>query len=330
MESYPQNKPKKYKINIVFNGIITLMKTNLLKILAILLATGGVVVGIAFWINKNVAKNNLSASVLKSFVEKDTDNDGLNDNMESVYGTDYKNPDSDGDGYLDGEEVMSGYDPLKPAPDDKLDTKYVITPRPAAGSIKNLNFTEDLVNKLTQKITDENIIPIKNADGSISLDDTDSAASSNIEDAMSAAIQRSYQEFSLPSIPTDQLNISMDNSADAKKEYSQAILNALKPIINVSVYEIEDGTKSQGDLINLCENTAVELKKIKTPSDAAALHKKQIGLLMIQANVLKSIANMEEDPLKATIAFSQAENINKISEDIFTDLQNLTGNFIRE
>ena len=42
----------------------------------------------------------------------DTDNDGLDDYSESLFGTDPNNPDTDGDGYLDGEEVNNGYNPL--------------------------------------------------------------------------------------------------------------------------------------------------------------------------------------------------------------------------
>jgi uncharacterized protein YciU (UPF0263 family) len=42
----------------------------------------------------------------------DTDNDGLNDADEVIYGTDMNNPDSDGDGYLDGDEVENGYNPM--------------------------------------------------------------------------------------------------------------------------------------------------------------------------------------------------------------------------
>lgn len=43
----------------------------------------------------------------------DTDNDGLEDYMESYYNTDPNNPDTDGDGYKDGDEVKNGYDPTK-------------------------------------------------------------------------------------------------------------------------------------------------------------------------------------------------------------------------
>ena len=45
---------------------------------------------------------------------KDSDNDGLIDELEKIYGTDPNNPDTDGDGFKDGEEVEKGYNPTGP------------------------------------------------------------------------------------------------------------------------------------------------------------------------------------------------------------------------
>jgi hypothetical protein len=50
----------------------------------------------------------------------DSDQDGLSNEEERLYKTDPQKRDTDGDGYSDGVEVKSGYDPLKPAPGDKL------------------------------------------------------------------------------------------------------------------------------------------------------------------------------------------------------------------
>lgn len=55
----------------------------------------------------------------------DFDQDGLSNDEEKVYGTDSKIADTDGDGYSDGAEVRTGYDPLKPAPGDKLIADHV-------------------------------------------------------------------------------------------------------------------------------------------------------------------------------------------------------------
>ncbi len=43
----------------------------------------------------------------------DSDNDGLPDLEEKIYGTNPHNPDTDGDGFLDGQEVANLYNPLK-------------------------------------------------------------------------------------------------------------------------------------------------------------------------------------------------------------------------
>jgi len=56
----------------------------------------------------------------------DSDCDGLTNAEEKLYGTDPNNPDTDGDGYSDGVEVKSGYDPLKPAPGDKIATEKIL------------------------------------------------------------------------------------------------------------------------------------------------------------------------------------------------------------
>ena len=59
-------------------------------------------------------RNEISAAIEaapKADAEIDSDNDGLSDAEEIIYGTDINNPDSDGDGYLDGDEVRGGYNP---------------------------------------------------------------------------------------------------------------------------------------------------------------------------------------------------------------------------
>ena len=78
----------------------------------------------------------------------DSDNDGLKDWEEKLWGTDPNNPDTDGDGVKDGEELKQGRDPLKPGPDDKLAQFQSLPkePEPTFSSPKNL--TEELARQL--------------------------------------------------------------------------------------------------------------------------------------------------------------------------------------
>ncbi len=293
------------------------MKKELLKIFSTLLLTGAIVLCVILYIGKSEDPN-LQSSLLKSFAEQDTDHDGLSDNMESIYGTDSNNPDTDGDGYLDGEEVMSGYDPLKPAPNDKLGVHYTITPRPAAGSIQNLNLTSDLIDKLTKKVVNEEIRP-KQDGNVVSIQDATS-----VDEALEAAVLRSYQEFSLPNIPTDQLNITLENSSEVLAEYARQMAGALS---KVETDPMENLKNDLGEIVfedvQACEEAAAVMKTIKIPSDAVALHKKQIGKLVVQANILKALMNIREDPLKANIAFSKIEDLNKWEIEIMEGIKNL-------
>jgi hypothetical protein len=54
-----------------------------------------------------------SSSTSQDF-EKDTDNDGLPDQVELMYGTNPNKADTDGDGFKDGEEVEKGFNPNGP------------------------------------------------------------------------------------------------------------------------------------------------------------------------------------------------------------------------
>lgn len=88
------------------------------------------VIGIAGWLiynsnNKSDVTDQLFSGVpskqeqvikkdQEDLKNKDTDNDGLNDQYEiDIYNTNPNNPDTDGDGYLDGEEVRNGYSPTE-------------------------------------------------------------------------------------------------------------------------------------------------------------------------------------------------------------------------
>lgn len=71
-------------------------------------------------------KNNYSPHQSKlKMKETDYDQDGLNDKLERLLGTDLGNADIDGDGYLDGEEVFKGFDPKNPKKEARMKGKII-------------------------------------------------------------------------------------------------------------------------------------------------------------------------------------------------------------
>jgi hypothetical protein len=78
----------------------------------------------------------------------DFDRDGVSNGEESSYGTDPTNSDTDHDGYSDGVEIESGYNPLVPAPGDRI---------VQADAPKQIVATQSQTNNVTQKVA-ENVV----------------------------------------------------------------------------------------------------------------------------------------------------------------------------
>lgn len=89
---------------------------------------------------------------------QDTDQDGLSNEEEKVYGTDPNESDTDHDGYTDATELKSGYNPLKPAPGDKLidqentDTKSLASTTNTASSETKPATEENLTQDVSEKV----------------------------------------------------------------------------------------------------------------------------------------------------------------------------------
>jgi len=82
---------------------------------------------------------------------EDFDRDGLSNSEEEMLGTDAKKADTDGDGYSDGVEVESGYNPLIPAPGDRImkeKTPIVISPIQSHTTNITKKISEDVVSYL--------------------------------------------------------------------------------------------------------------------------------------------------------------------------------------
>lgn len=243
---------------------------------------------------------------------KDSDNDGLMDWQETTWQTDPCKPDTDGDGYLDGEEVASGYNPTMAAPNDELPDRDPTKPR----SVPH-NLTIALAGSLREKITDQGMESISDA-----LDPSSISTSNRIVNtAIQQVISQAMAEFSLPHIPDEEIIISADNSQAAIQFYAGKIVEAINQWEAKSSIDQGNLFESESELfyyaiqnrdfteidkyIKFYQGAAEELKQILVPADLKDIHKEQIGIFWVTANIFRAIKQIDQDPLKTNLALEQ-------------------------
>lgn len=134
----------------------------------------------------------------------DTDQDGLSDSEETAYGTNASDPDSDNDGYSDGVEVKSGYDPLKPAPGDRITSP--LSNKNEGGQ------TEGLTESVSEAIS--KFISSKEAGQSVSINEINDLVSGSIGDKIGPTINFD----TLPKIDSATLKIKKQDYKDLSDE----------------------------------------------------------------------------------------------------------------
>ena len=172
--------------------------------------------------------DNTAASKEICNISVDSDCDGLTNAEEQLYGTDAKNPDTDGDGYSDGVEIKSGYDPLKPAPDDKLLNlnKHTSTDNLATTSLEQqVSMTDDVIQKIQGFIK-------SNGNKNISTTDIQSL----MDDTLIEKSGKPIQWDTLPNIDSAQLKILNQSYPSLNAEERKAKLqeDAAKYIITIA------------------------------------------------------------------------------------------------
>jgi len=242
---------------------------------------------------------------------KDSDNDGLKDWQEiQLYKTDPCKQDSDGDGYFDGEEAASGYDPAKKAPGDELPGTMPKSPRPLPN-----NLTIALQQKLSEQLRQDKISPI-DASGNL-LSSQELEQFPGVQQAVWEVTQHKDQIFAPEPINDSELKISNDNRPSAIALYTKKIGEALtrqsskiidseKTEAQVFLEAVQNNNFSE---LNLAladhQNIYQKFKEVTVPSDFLELHKQQLNILSSLIIVYQSIANVQADPLKATLALQQ-------------------------
>lgn len=281
---------------------------------------------------------------------QDSDQDGLSDEEEKLYGTDPHRADTDGDGYSDGAEVKSGYDPTKPAPGDKIVTDAA--PKTASSQNQNgsgqANSQGEPVN-LT-KLVSQKVAEISQSsnpeDQQMSLDELQSM----VGDSMNSA--NSFSADSLPAIDKKDLKIKKQNygpsdSDKAKEKKKEDFINYIaavgyimssnspEPVTSISDMTsvstsitqkivsalVNRDSQSLEDLNKSGDKMFAQLKEVEIPEELVDTHVKALRFALYAKELEKYVPENPTDPLGDIANFGKIEAFISVLSQFIDDVQ---------
>jgi hypothetical protein len=245
----------------------------------------------------------------------DSDQDGLSNEEERLYKTDPQKRDTDGDSYSDGVEVQSGYDPLKPAPGDKIFNAGEQEQVNEEGGEKKENLTADLSQEIASVINQNT-----SAGEEITLDELD--------ERVNELLSGKGAEVVLPPIDVKGLkvknpvskNLSDEDRKEKEKEQAVKYLTAMAYIFAnnapqkftneeelATSMSLMSGqimsslsSKNQELITSLADNgreTLKQAKDVEVPDHMLPLHIKALQLAEYAISLESEVKAREADPL---------------------------------
>lgn len=265
----------------------------------------------------------------KQAVFQDSDKDGLSDDEEKVYGTDPANADSDGDSYSDGVEVRSGYDPMKPAPGDRLaspDAPKVL----GESSVDDSNMTSKLSEKLTNFIKEN-----EGKEGEMSVEDLDNIIQSALGDKISTDESVSFDESLIKVKKQDYSSLSEEERKQKEEEdarsYFKAVLYVLVSNIPGEIASEEDLSYFFEDLVaqtkahiegsaayrdgyftDLADRGKIvrdQINSIEVPESLLDLHKEGLQLMAQALNLEEAVTIDQDDQIGLIVNISKIQAV---------------------
>jgi len=245
----------------------------------------------------------------------DTDNDGLEDWEELLWGTDKDAPDTDGDGTPDGIEVSSGRNPTIPAPGDTFVIK-TLTPSVQISSSSSKNQTQ------TQLFSEAFITTYLNSKivGGSFIEQVDT-----------------FTALAIPNIAPisahnkNELKLSDAKNPAAAHAYGNAVGSVLKKnkpgtenelVVMLKALQNKDteGLGSLNTTADAYDANARDLLLIVVPPEQADEHILLIHAFLLVARDIRYMAGFYEDPLTGLAGI---ESYFKTSEELLASISNL-------
>lgn len=274
-----------------------------------------------FSTGKNNQKDSVSPDsglkqVANLIAEKDSDNDGLKDWEEPLWGTDPQKSDTDGDKTNDGDEIKTNRDPLKPAPNDIRQETAKQTG--VATSTEEITATDKFSRELFARY-------LAFKQGGEALDQK----SQDI--IISSMLAETQLDIKAPIHSSAEFKLSQDNSATALKNYGnllgEAIISASPEtsvneimILNEAVQaESGDKIKELDPIIEGYQKLIKLVMATAVPTEALSIHLNFVNSLeQVLANI-KTFRQFFDDPV-ATLA-----GINSYEDSVAKLQSSITG-----
>ncbi|MDO8566377.1 MAG: hypothetical protein Q7S04_04340 [Candidatus Moranbacteria bacterium] len=258
----------------------------------------------------------------KKNIFQDSDQDGLSNDEEKLYGTNPFNKDTDGDGYSDGIEVESGYDPLRHAPGDKIIKENKIASVPVQGETENL----------TQKVSGEiaGILKTTNESGqAISLE----AINASVEKVLGG----NMEEVTLPEIDSKDIkikklpkNLKEKNRVEVERKDAIEYLTVMAYLLannTPQTFQTQDDLGSMLTSLSTDSLTALssgnmdaieqlskrgekmlgELKDVEVPEKMVDVHVKALKMARYAMQLKEELKPTGSDPLGQIAVLSKAQ-----------------------
>jgi len=273
-------------------------KKFILGLLAVLVIGGG------FLVLKNQKKEqkqstsqelSVSKPVIAEEIDKDSDNDGLKDWEESLWGTNPNNPDTDKDGTLDGQEIKDNRNPLlasKSGKNDKLENQK---PK-ETGSLLPAELPS-LTDLLSQQFFGDYLFLREKDGGQISQKSQEELIASFI------GATDNFEQINKGLYIKSDIKIDLQETSESIKEYGNNLALVIKkyfdPIPETEMTSLKksletenkNGLKDLERIAAAYRNTAGEMLSLKTPQSFSDSH---LNLINYFNSIAKEIDAMQK------------------------------------
>lgn len=261
-------------------------------------------------INKILSRNSetkesdkLSVSLIedKKILDKDTDNDGLKDWEEDLWGTDKNDKDSDKDGTSDGDEVKDNRNPLKSGlgADDKIkiDSKNSIVSNLPTASTTGSRLAKDL-------LTAAMVLKNSSKDPSV----RDEAVNKLTNDISKDFKYEKYSKYDL---------VTINNATPAQiKAYGSAFALVQVNLLREAVDRNEEIGRDLNVFAKIYEKAAKALFKIPVPEEVVDLHIQAINTYSVANYAFQAFANSDKDPITFVSAINPFTEVSDRHEQL--------------